>query len=121
MPPWGSSLHAYLTTYACYCLSQIGFVLRNSPLLVSVPCRLLSKTVKGKTHPTHMGYGIEGLKHLPPAGCLLRPFPEGTEAHLQTQRDNNLLKEVRLIIVDMLDGSPCSDQQRKAPLTQPQR
>lgn len=31
IPPWGSSLHIYLTTHACYFLSQIGFVLRNRP------------------------------------------------------------------------------------------
>lgn len=30
----------------------------------------------------------------------------GTKAHLYTQRDNDLLKEVKLIITDTLEGEP---------------
>lgn len=70
--------------------------------------------MKGKTHAIHMGQGIGSLKqHLPPAVCLPRPSPAGT--CVKAQRDNDLSKDVKcLIIVYMLDGTPSSDQQRKA-------
>ena len=57
IPPWGSSLHAYLTTRTCYYLSQIGFFLKNSLLACFCSMQVVKENCEGEntSHP----YGIE--------------------------------------------------------------
>lgn len=82
IPPWGSSLHAYLTTHACYCLSQIGFLLRNSSCAWFCSMQVVKENCEGENSSHPNGIECRGSQTSPSCWVSPQAFSSGAEAHL---------------------------------------